>query len=218
MIKPMYIIKLTRTPLVGNSDVFEINVSALCFFSRDLIKVFKWYVDRVIEAEHQDHIQQVLKVRPPRGAQERGLGPRRCCFGSPRHFGGVGESQRLRFSCLSLQASEYIFKYIIQSRRLFSLATGGQNEEEFRVCIHELFMSIRFFLSQENKGATPVSQTQVGTACSGTRFGSKRSSSLIPLAWRLCGAAERDLPAAPSLTSPLSSTLICILISTIAAG
>uniref|UniRef100_H3CJ97 Dedicator of cytokinesis 4b n=1 Tax=Tetraodon nigroviridis TaxID=99883 RepID=H3CJ97_TETNG len=85
---------------------------------RDLIKVFKWYVDRVVDAEHQDHIQQVLK------------------------------------------ASEYIFKYIIQSRRLFSLATGGQNEEEFRVCIHELFMSIRFFLSQENKGATPVSQTQ----------------------------------------------------------
>uniref|UniRef100_A0A3Q4FYX5 Dedicator of cytokinesis 4b n=1 Tax=Neolamprologus brichardi TaxID=32507 RepID=A0A3Q4FYX5_NEOBR len=85
---------------------------------RDLIKVLKWYVDRIVDAEHQDHIQQVLK------------------------------------------ASEYIFKYIIQSRRLFSLATGGQNEEEFRVCIHELFMSIRFFLSQENKGTTPVAQTQ----------------------------------------------------------
>uniref|UniRef100_A0A671Y9G3 Dedicator of cytokinesis 4b n=1 Tax=Sparus aurata TaxID=8175 RepID=A0A671Y9G3_SPAAU len=81
---------------------------------RDLIKVLKWYVDRIVDAEHQDHIQQVLK------------------------------------------ASEYIFKYIIQSRRLFSLATGGQNEEEFRVCIHELFMSIRFFLSQENKGTSPV--------------------------------------------------------------
>lgn len=65
------------------------------------------------------------------------------------------------FFPLSSQASEYIFKYIIQSRRLFSLATGGQNEEEFRVCIHELFMSIRFFLSQENKGTTPVAQTQV---------------------------------------------------------
>lgn len=62
---------------------------------------------------------------------------------------------------VSLQASEYIFKYIIQSRRLFSLATGGQNEEEFRMCIHELFMSIRFFLSQENKGISPVAQTQV---------------------------------------------------------
>uniref|UniRef100_A0A3Q3VVY0 Uncharacterized protein n=1 Tax=Mola mola TaxID=94237 RepID=A0A3Q3VVY0_MOLML len=81
---------------------------------RDLIKVLKWYVDRIVEAEHQEHIQQVLK------------------------------------------ASEYIFKYIIQSRRLFSLATGGQNEEEFRVCIHELFMSIRFFLSQENKSASPA--------------------------------------------------------------
>uniref|UniRef100_A0A8D3DVX5 Dedicator of cytokinesis 4b n=1 Tax=Scophthalmus maximus TaxID=52904 RepID=A0A8D3DVX5_SCOMX len=50
--------------------------------------------------------------------------------------------------------------YIIQSRRLFSLATGGQSEDEFRVCIHELFMSIRFFLSQENKGTSPVAQTQ----------------------------------------------------------
>ncbi|XP_067438649.1 dedicator of cytokinesis protein 4b isoform X5 [Thunnus thynnus] len=85
---------------------------------RDLIKVLKWYVDRIVDAEHQDHIQQVLK------------------------------------------ASEYIFKYIIQSRRLFSLATGSQNEEEFRVCIHELFMSIRFFLSQENKATSPVAQTQ----------------------------------------------------------
>uniref|UniRef100_A0A8C1QTX1 Dedicator of cytokinesis 4b n=1 Tax=Cyprinus carpio TaxID=7962 RepID=A0A8C1QTX1_CYPCA len=85
---------------------------------RDLIKVLKWYVDRIIEADRQEHIQQVLK------------------------------------------ATEYIFKYIIQSRRLFALATGGQNEEEFRCCMHELFMSIRFFLSQENKGSRPITQTQ----------------------------------------------------------
>ncbi|XP_066523017.1 dedicator of cytokinesis protein 4b isoform X3 [Hoplias malabaricus] len=85
---------------------------------RDLIKVLKWYVDRIIEAEHQEHIQQVLK------------------------------------------ATEYIFKYIVQSRRLFALATGGQNEEEFRCCIHELFMSIRFFLSQENIGPSPITHTQ----------------------------------------------------------
>ena len=25
--------------------------------------MLKWYVDRIVEAEHQDHIQQVLKVR-----------------------------------------------------------------------------------------------------------------------------------------------------------
>uniref|UniRef100_A0A8B9LIR9 Dedicator of cytokinesis 4b n=1 Tax=Astyanax mexicanus TaxID=7994 RepID=A0A8B9LIR9_ASTMX len=81
---------------------------------RDLIKVMKWYVDRIIEAEHQEHIQQVLK------------------------------------------ATEYIFKYIVQSRRLFALATGNQNEEEFRCCMHELFMSIRFFLSRKSQGTSPA--------------------------------------------------------------
>ncbi|KAJ8245663.1 hypothetical protein GJAV_G00273130 [Gymnothorax javanicus] len=85
---------------------------------RDLLKVLKWYMDRVVDAEHQGHIQQILK------------------------------------------ATEYIFKYIIQSRRLFSRATGGQSEEEFRCCVHELFLSIRFFLSQETKGPSPVSHTQ----------------------------------------------------------
>lgn len=29
---------------------------------RDLIKVLKWYVDRITEAERQEHIQEVLKV------------------------------------------------------------------------------------------------------------------------------------------------------------
>ncbi|KAK2096461.1 Dedicator of cytokinesis protein 4 [Saguinus oedipus] len=84
----------------------------------DLIKVLKWYVDRITEAERQEHIQEVLK------------------------------------------AQEYIFKYIVQSRRLFSLATGGQNEEEFRCCIQELLMSVRFFLSQESKGSGALSQSQ----------------------------------------------------------
>ncbi|KPP58630.1 hypothetical protein Z043_123528, partial [Scleropages formosus] len=86
---------------------------------RDLIKVLKWYVDRIVDAEHQDHIQQVLK------------------------------------------ASEYIFKYIIQSRRLYALATGGQNEDEFRCCVRELFMSLRFFLSQESRVGSPIAQTQL---------------------------------------------------------
>uniref|UniRef100_A0A2K6MDF8 Dedicator of cytokinesis protein 4 n=1 Tax=Rhinopithecus bieti TaxID=61621 RepID=A0A2K6MDF8_RHIBE len=87
-------------------------------YFRDLIKVLKWYVDRITEAERQEHIQEVLK------------------------------------------AQEYIFKYIVQSRRLFSLATGGQNEEEFRCCIQELLMSVRFFLSQESKGSGALSQSQ----------------------------------------------------------
>nr|XP_014346036.1 PREDICTED: dedicator of cytokinesis protein 4 [Latimeria chalumnae] len=85
---------------------------------RDLIKVLKWYVDRIIDAERQEHIQEVLK------------------------------------------AQEYIFKYIVQSRSLFSRATGGQNEEEFRCCIQELFMSVQFFLSQESKGSGALTHTQ----------------------------------------------------------
>ncbi|XP_051548856.1 dedicator of cytokinesis protein 4-like isoform X2 [Myxocyprinus asiaticus] len=85
---------------------------------RDLIRVLKWYVDRIIDAEHQEQIQQVLK------------------------------------------ASEYLFKHIVQSRRLYMAATGGQNEEEFRCSVHELFKSIQLFLSHESKGISPIMHTQ----------------------------------------------------------
>lgn len=78
------------------------------------------------------------------------------------------------------QATEYIFKYIIQSRRLFALATGGQNEEEFRCCMHELFMSIRFFLSQENKSSRPIAQTQVRDHWHGLHLDIFRSYSPSP--------------------------------------
>lgn len=42
-----------------------VSFTMLCFCvsGRDLIKVLKWYVDRIIEADRQEHIQQVLKVR-----------------------------------------------------------------------------------------------------------------------------------------------------------
>lgn len=66
---------------------------------------------------------------------------------------------------MSFQAQEYLFKYIVQSRRLFSLATGGQNEDEFRCCIQELLLSVRFFLSQESKGSGALSQSQVIAPC-----------------------------------------------------
>uniref|UniRef100_A0A671QXK9 Dedicator of cytokinesis 4 n=1 Tax=Sinocyclocheilus anshuiensis TaxID=1608454 RepID=A0A671QXK9_9TELE len=89
-----------------------------CIALKDLIRVLKWYVDRIIDAEHQEQIQQVLK------------------------------------------ASEYLFKYIVQSRRLYAAATGGQNEEEFRCSVHELFKSIHLFLSHESKGISPITHTQ----------------------------------------------------------
>lgn len=76
-----------------------------------------------------------------------------------------------------LKAQEYIFKYIVQSRRLFSLATGGQNEEEFRRCIQELLLSVRFFLSQESKGSGALSQSQVSSRprCRVAEQGAQRS-------------------------------------------
>nr|XP_034984231.1 dedicator of cytokinesis protein 4 isoform X3 [Zootoca vivipara] len=76
------------------------------------------------------------------------------------HVDRITEVERQTHNQEVLKAQEYIFKYIIQSRKLFSLATGGQNEEEFCCCIQELLMSVRFFLSQETKGASSLSQAQ----------------------------------------------------------
>uniref|UniRef100_A0A8D0GQ39 Dedicator of cytokinesis protein 4 n=1 Tax=Sphenodon punctatus TaxID=8508 RepID=A0A8D0GQ39_SPHPU len=76
------------------------------------------------------------------------------------HVDRITEVERQAHTQEVLKAQEYIFKYIVQSRRLFSIATGGQNEEEFRCCIQELLMSIRFFLSQESKGDNALSQSQ----------------------------------------------------------
>lgn len=33
------------------------------YICRDLIRVLKWHVDRIIDAEHHEQIQQVLKVK-----------------------------------------------------------------------------------------------------------------------------------------------------------
>ncbi|XP_053109836.1 dedicator of cytokinesis protein 4 isoform X6 [Hemicordylus capensis] len=76
------------------------------------------------------------------------------------HVDRITEVERQAHNQEVLKAQEYIFKYIVQSRKLFSLATGGQNEEEFCCCIQELLMSVRFFLSQETKGASTLSQAQ----------------------------------------------------------
>ncbi|KAK3564766.1 hypothetical protein QTP86_025280 [Hemibagrus guttatus] len=84
----------------------------------DLIRVLKWHVDRIIDAEHHEQIQQVLK------------------------------------------AAEYLFKYIVQSRRLYAAATASQAEDEFRCSIHELFKSVHLFLSHESKGISPITHTQ----------------------------------------------------------
>ena len=48
---------------------------------------------------------------------------------------------------------EYISKFVIQSRLLFSRATGGQNEDSFRVDVHLVFNSFNKMLSTAGASA-----------------------------------------------------------------
>lgn len=59
------------------------------------------------------------------------------------------------------QALEYLFKFIIQSRILYSRATCGMEEEQFRTSVQELFQSIRFVLSLDSRNSETLIFTQV---------------------------------------------------------
>lgn len=59
------------------------------------------------------------------------------------------------------QALEYLFKFIVQSRILYSRATCGMEEEQFRTSIQELFQSIRFVLSLDSRNSETLIFTQV---------------------------------------------------------
>lgn len=61
----------------------------------------------------------------------------------------------------STQALEYLFKFIVQSRILYSRATCGMEEEQFRASIQELFQSIRFVLSLDSRSSENLVFTQV---------------------------------------------------------
>lgn len=69
-----------------------------------------------------------------------------------------------RFTVFVLrQALEYLFKFIVQSRILYSRATCGMEEEQFRTSIQELFQSIRFVLSLDSRNSETLIFTQVNT-------------------------------------------------------
>uniref|UniRef100_A0A3Q0RDM2 Dedicator of cytokinesis 3 n=1 Tax=Amphilophus citrinellus TaxID=61819 RepID=A0A3Q0RDM2_AMPCI len=60
----------------------------------------------------------------------------------------------------AMRALEYLFKFIIQSRILYSRATCGMEEEQFRSSIQELFQSIRFVLSLDSRNSETLIFTQ----------------------------------------------------------
>nr|XP_060484934.1 dedicator of cytokinesis protein 3-like [Panthera onca] len=61
----------------------------------------------------------------------------------------------------AMRALEYLFKFIVQSRILYSRATCGMEEEQFRSSIQELFQSIRFVLSLDSRNSETLLFTQV---------------------------------------------------------
>ncbi|XP_062826144.1 dedicator of cytokinesis protein 3 isoform X3 [Anolis carolinensis] len=60
----------------------------------------------------------------------------------------------------AMRALEYLFKFIVQSRILYSRATCGMEEEQFRANIQELFQSIRFVLSLDSRSSETLIFTQ----------------------------------------------------------
>uniref|UniRef100_A0AAY4C035 Dedicator of cytokinesis 3 n=1 Tax=Denticeps clupeoides TaxID=299321 RepID=A0AAY4C035_9TELE len=60
----------------------------------------------------------------------------------------------------AMRALEYLFKFIVQSRILYSRATCGMEEEQFRTSIQELFQSIRFVLSLDSRSSETLVFTQ----------------------------------------------------------
>ncbi|XP_034021811.1 dedicator of cytokinesis protein 3-like [Thalassophryne amazonica] len=66
----------------------------------------------------------------------------------------------------AMRALEYLFKFIIQSRILYSRATCGMEEEQFRTSIQELFQSLRFVLSLDSRSSETLVFTQSPHPCS----------------------------------------------------
>ncbi|XP_056357849.1 dedicator of cytokinesis protein 3 [Oenanthe melanoleuca] len=64
----------------------------------------------------------------------------------------------------AMRALEYLFKFIVQSRILYSRATCGMEEEQFRSSIQELFQSIRFVLSLDSRSSETLIFTQAPQA------------------------------------------------------
>uniref|UniRef100_A0AAQ5ZQI3 Dedicator of cytokinesis 3 n=1 Tax=Amphiprion ocellaris TaxID=80972 RepID=A0AAQ5ZQI3_AMPOC len=60
----------------------------------------------------------------------------------------------------AMRALEYLFKFIVQSRILYSRATCGIEEDQFRSSIQELFQSIRFVLSLDSRNSETLIFTQ----------------------------------------------------------
>ncbi|TNN25242.1 Dedicator of cytokinesis protein 3 [Liparis tanakae] len=60
----------------------------------------------------------------------------------------------------ALRALEYLFRFIVRSRLLFSRATSGLEGEEFRSGVQDLFQSVRLVLSLDGHSSETLVFTQ----------------------------------------------------------
>lgn len=122
-------------------SVWKVNFGFICHGKRDhygKLEAFIWYIDCVwIINQKPGHAYSYLGNRT-----SDLMSPSASCQQSP-------------------QALEYLFKFIVQSRILYSRATCGMEEDQFRASIQDLFQSIRFVLSLDSRSSENLVFTQV---------------------------------------------------------
>ncbi|KAM4893607.1 dedicator of cytokinesis protein 3 [Sylvia borin] len=98
----------------------------------------------------------------------------------------------------AMRALEYLFKFIVQSRILYSRATCGMEEEQFRSSIQELFQSIRFVLSLDSRSSETLIFTQApqpGGQASGAGTGAPQKCGGTTRPTFNCAALLNSFPA-----------------------
>ncbi|XP_053723434.1 dedicator of cytokinesis protein 3-like isoform X2 [Synchiropus splendidus] len=119
----------------------------------------------------------------------------------------------------AMRALEYLFKFIVQSRVLYSRATGGQEEEQFRCSIQELFQSIRFVLSLDSRNSETLIFTQSQQSCSNQTPPSGPVALIAPLSSQMLppGGAPLTCTQGWNCSAPRSSPLSAALLNSFPA-
>ncbi|KAJ8257946.1 hypothetical protein GJAV_G00191470 [Gymnothorax javanicus] len=95
----------------------------------------------------------------------------------------------------ALKALVYLFKFIVQSRLLYSRATCGLEEDQFRASIQELFQSVRFVLSLDSRSSETLGLTQAP----GAPLAAEQPSCTVSCTEPGSGSAPRPSPLSAAL-------------------
>lgn len=103
-------------------------------------------------------------AQPPDWLPERFRGISRVLKRFLSSAGPRSHAHQLKQVCFGgFQALDYLFKFIVQSRLLYSRATCGMEEDQFRTSVQDLFQSVRLVLSLDGRSCETLLFTQVRT-------------------------------------------------------